>query len=150
MEYFNDLEVTKQLLREIEERKKGIRKNPSDDLIRIFYDILYRIMDSKKFRNYTEDWKDEFVSQSIEKFLRNWYKFNPLKIRKNYYQRNNKLFLKDKNEWKGAHTFFSTIIHSSFFDIIRKFKKYEEFQKEMIKSYDVLLEQEVSKFERGK
>lgn len=144
MNYFDDLKMTKLLMKEIEERKQGKRKGPSDELGKAFLQVLEHTLTSRKYRNYTDDWKDEFRGLAIEKFLKHWYKFNPERIQKNYYQREGKKYLKDKSEWKGAHTFFTQMVISSIHDIINKFKKYHGRIEDIAESYDRMLEQEIN------
>jgi len=142
MEYFNDIEMTKLLIKESKERLEGKRKNPSDKITKAFLDILEHTLTSRKYSGYTPEWKDEFRGLAHEKFVKHWYKFDPKRAQKNYYQKNNEKFLKDEKEWGGAHGYFTTIVISSIHDVIRKFKKERQDREEMAVSYNQLWEQE--------
>jgi len=149
MMYFDDKKVTKLLMEEIEEKKQGKRKSPSNDLAQYFLDVLYHILSSNKFRNYSNDWRDEMISHSSEKFVKHWDKFNPERIRNNYYMKDGELYLKDKKEFKGAHTFFSTIVHSSIYEIIKRQKRHRNFSEELASEKQYELEKMVSDYNRN-
>jgi len=138
MNYIDDKELTKLLMKEIQERKDGKRKGPSNELTEKFLLIYNKILTRNNFSGYTNAWKNEFYDKATMKFMRNWYKFNPKKIQANY----------KKGQYigpvKGAHTFFTTIVFSSIFDVIRKNKKMEKMLDKIKSLYDDELKRELN------
>jgi hypothetical protein len=125
-DYVNDKELTDLLLKEIEERKQGLRKGPSNELAEKFLLILDKILTSYKYKNYTDLWKDEFKSFAIYLFAAHWYKFKPERAQKNYYTRNGEKILKDEKDFEGAVGYFTLLVTTAIHDTIRKLKAERE------------------------
>jgi hypothetical protein len=147
--YFDDIKITKLLIKEAKEKLEGKRKQPSDEITQSFIDILEHSLSSRKYSGYSPEWKDEFRGLAYEKFVKHWFKFKPDRAQKNYFQRNNEKILKEKEEWGGAHGYFTTIVISSIHDIIRKFKKEKENRENLVVSYNKLWEQEWYKISKS-
>jgi len=142
--YFDDKKVTQELLKEIEERKEGKRKNPSDFIIKEFFRTFERIMTKHSYKNYSEGWKQDFFSRANFLFVKHWWKFNPKKQQKNYYQREGKKIYKDEKDLLGAHNWFTLLIITAIHDIIRFKKKRKKAEDKMIFLSDKSLKEEVN------
>ena len=125
-DYINDKELTDELLKEIEEFKEGKRKGASEYLGEAFLKTFNKIMTKHSYRNYSEDWRQDFLSKASYLFARHWYKFNPTKQQKNYFQKDGKKYLKEEKDWLGAHNWFTLFCVTAIHDIIREKKKEKE------------------------
>ena len=130
-DYIDDLELTKQLIKEKEEFQQGKIKKPSENLAKKFLLVLNKVLTSSKYSGYTLDWKNDFKSKAHELFVKHWYKFNPERIQKNFYQKDNKKILKKEEDYKGAHGWFTLLITTAIHDEIKRHKKYNNFVNEL-------------------
>lgn len=73
--------------------------------------IIDKMIGSSSWRNYTEDWKDEFRGRAIEHVLRYAHNFNPEKMEAG------------KND---PFNYFAMIISHAFIQSLRKCKAYAE------------------------
>ena len=131
-DYIDDYELTKMLMKEVEEYKQGKRKSPSEELSKKFLTIFYHFISSWKYYGYTDDRKQDFLSQASYLFLKNWHKFNPEKVQKNWKQKNNEKYLVKEDEYRGAFSFFTMICANGVHFIINKFKKEKENHEKLI------------------
>jgi len=145
-DYIDDLKLTKQLLKEIEEYKQGKRKGASEELGKVFLTTFNKIMTKSSYRNYSDDWKNDFLSKASYLFARHWYKFDPLKQQKNYYQKNGKKYLKPKEEWRGAHNWLTLFCTTAIHDIIRERKKEKEEQENLVSLYEKEFQKQLNAF----
>ena len=132
IDYINDKELTKLLLKEKEEYFNKERKSCSNQLAEKFLLILEKILTRPNFNRYSQDYKDEFKSSAELLFIKHWFKFNPEKIKKNYFIKNGKKILKEKKDWGGAFAFFSILAWTGCTDEIKKFKKIKNEKQQMI------------------
>jgi len=144
--YIDDKKLTATLLKEIEEYKQGKRKGASEELGEAFLKIFNKIMTKQSYRNYSDDWKNDFLSKASYLFARHWHKFNPYKQQKNYFQRNNKKYLKDEKDFEGALNWFSLFCFTAIHDIIRERKKEKEEKENMCSLYDRELKRQLNIF----
>jgi len=161
MNYIDDVELTKQLMEEIEQYNKGQRKNPSDSLIKKFFLIQEKILTASKYNGYTKDYKDEFKSEANLLFIRYWMKFNPYKVKNNIDNDNIDFdiaanpnididikgdYKKLKKELKGALTYFTILNITAIHTIINKEKKFRNFKKNLYHQTFNDLKKDVSKW----
>lgn len=125
-DYMDDYELTKKLIQEVEEFKNGKRNKPSEELSEAFLTVFYRFISSWKYYRYTDDRKQDFLSQSSYLFVKNWMKFDPTKVQKNWRQKDKEKYLVPEEEYRGAFSFFTMICANGTHSIITKFKKEKE------------------------
>ena len=131
--YIDDYRLTKDLFREQKEFKEGKRKQASNELAKDFIMILEHVLTKHNFSGYTKNYKDEFRSKAYELFVKHWHKFDHLKARLNYYQKDGELYLKeDIDEMRGGFGWFSLFSKTGAVDEIKKFKKYREKMQEIV------------------
>ena len=131
--YMDDVRLTKDLIREQAEFKAGLRKTSSNELAKDFIIVLEHVLTKHNFSGYTKNYKDEFKSKAYELYVKHWHKFDPLRARKNYYQKDGELYLKeDESEWRGGFGWFSLFSRTAAVDEIKRFKKIRENMKEII------------------
>ena len=131
--YIDDYRLTVDLLREQKEFKEGLRKSASNELAKDFITILEHVLTKHNFSGYSKNYKDEFRSKAYELFVKHWHKFDPLRARLNYYQKDKELFLKeDVAEWRGGFGWFSLFSSTASIDEIKKFKKQRLKMQEII------------------
>ena len=122
--YIDDYKLTVDLRREQKEFRAGERKSASNELAKDFIMILEHVLTKHNFSGYSKNYKDEFRSKAYELFVKHWHKFDPLRARLNYYQKDKELFLKeDEAEWRGGFGWFSLFSSTASIDEIKKFKK---------------------------
>ena len=131
--YIDDVRLTKDLRREQKEFKEGLRTKSSNELAKDFIMVLEHVLTKHNFSGYTKNYKDEFRSKAYELFVKHWHKFDPLRARLNYYQKDNVLYLKeDEAEWRGGFGWFSLFSKTAAVDEIKKFKKRREVIKTIL------------------
>jgi len=135
--YFDDIKVTKLLMKEIEEYKKGKRKSPSNELTQYYLDVVNNILKSSKYAFYTDDWKEEFLSYASYKFVKYWHTFKINKSKSNF--KNGKL--KTEN-LKGAYNFFTSLAISAIHYVIRNFNNERKNKEELANEYNNFWHQE--------
>ena len=86
-------------------------RKPSDSVVKCYKLLIRQILKSKKFWKYSEGWKDSMRSEAMWDLLRYGHNFSRSKSR-------------------NAFSYFTTIIHRSFFRVIRREKRklYEKFK----------------------
>jgi len=177
VEYLNDLELTTQLIKEANEYKayaeykemvnkpsefNGVKREaPSDDLCLKFIRIYDGIIHKPNFSGYSPDYKEEFFSKAQYLFIRHWFKFDPLKVRKNYrvspksnmksvgdiqVERSKngvklkekieqgELILKPHDEFEGGFSWFTLLCMTACTDSISMFKKRRAQHQELVQS----------------
>jgi len=174
--YINDLELTTKLLKESKEYKDYAlfkennpggeykyvkREAPSDELCLNFLKIYEGITRKPNFSGYSDDYKEEFFSKAQYLFIRHWFKFDPLKVRKNYVVNPNsklksvndievkkskngvklkekidagELTLKPEEAFEGGFSWFTMLCATACVDSITMFKNRREKQRALIKS----------------
>jgi len=123
VDYMDDYVLTKQLIKEAEEFKNGERTRPSEDLAASFLTVFEHFISSWKYYRYTDDRKQDYRSQSSYLFIKNWYKFDPTKVQKNWKQKDKQKYLVEESEYRGAFSFFTMICANGTHSIIDKHKK---------------------------
>jgi hypothetical protein len=134
IDYIDDKELTKKLLLEIENYKSGKQKTASNDLAVCSLRILERILSRRNFKNYTDDYKDEFRSKAHFLFAKYWHRYEPEKVRKNFYVKDGIKYLKDKSEWQGAFSWFTLLSWTACTDEIKRLNKLKEKRKELFET----------------
>ena len=125
--YMDDYRLTKDLLREQKEFREGKRKSSSNELAKDFIIVLEHVLTKHNFSGYTKNYKDEFKSKAYELFVKHWHKFDPLRARKNYYQKDGiQYFKENEDEWRGGFGWFSLFSRTAAIDEIKRFKKIRE------------------------
>ena len=133
--YMDDEDLTKLLIKEINDVKEKVKKTPSDDLTKKFLIIHKHIVSRSNFSGYSDDYKVEFLSKAQMKFIRNWYKFKPEKSKHNFNSVDTGSVSGIKNELKGAFNFFSLISWTSITDEIKKLNKQKSNQEKFLDIY---------------
>jgi len=132
--YINDYDLTKLLMKEQSEFKSGERRTPSEELSKAFLLILDHVLTKRNFSGYSRNWKDEFRSKAHILYVKHWHKFDPLRARLNYTQKDGELFLKDETEFRGAFGWFSLFSRTGALDELKRLKSQGEKLKEIIDS----------------
>ncbi len=130
--YLDDLVLTAKLMKEQKEFKDGDRRSASESLSLDFLLILDHMLTKRNFSGYSRNWKDEFRSKSHELYVKHWHKFDPIRARLNYIQRDGELFLKDVEEFKGAFGWFSLFCRTGALDEIKRLKHQSAKLKEIV------------------
>jgi hypothetical protein len=89
--YIDDKELTELLIKELTARKAiadvaevGAKlPGPSELLGEWFVKVTHRMLTRGNFRNYSDNYKDEFKSDAYLFFARYWWKFDPRKVAQN-------------------------------------------------------------------
>lgn len=131
--YCDDYALTALILKEQDEFRAGERKSASNELAEEFLKIREHVLTKRNFSGYSKNYKDEFRSKANELFVKHWHKFDPLRSRKNYTQRDGELYLKDDvNEYRGAFGWFSLFCTTAAIDEIKRFKNIREKTQKII------------------
>jgi len=139
--YIDDYALTKLLLKEQKDYKEGLVKTSSNELAKQFITILEHVLTKHNFSNYSKNYKDEFRSKAYMLFVKHWHKFDPLKARLNYYQKDGELFYKeDINEIRGGFGWFSLFSSTAAIDEIKKFKRIREKTQAILNTKNAELE----------
>lgn len=156
--YINDLELTKILIKEINNRKYIIEQTkekvpgPSNQLGEWFVKVTDHMLTRGNFRGYSDNYKDEFKSNAYLFFARYWWKFDPTRVAGNkikppkdaelksdgkyYISENNteiewKQLYKPESEWKGGFTFFTTLAWTGTLGALKTLKEADNFKQKM-------------------
>lgn len=138
--YCDDYALTALLLKEQEEFRNGERTSASDEIGTYFLTIREHVLTKRNFSGYSQNYKDEFRSKANELFAKHWHKFDPIRARKNYTQKDGELFLKeDKTEWRGGFGWFSLFCRTAAIDEIKRLNKIRQKNQAIIeeKNHDL-------------
>ena len=120
--YVDDYELSALLMKEQAEFKAGDRRTPSEELSRTFLLILDHVLTKRNFSGYSRNWKDEFRSKAHILYVKHWHKFDPIRARLNYIQKDGELFLKEKEEFRGGFGWFTLFCRTGALDEIKRLK----------------------------
>jgi hypothetical protein len=161
--YIEDSELTRLLLSEISNRKTisetaeiGTKlPGPSNQLGEWFIKVTHRMLTRGNFRNYSDNYKDEFKSDAYLFFARYWWKFDPRKVAQNLILLPNTTVVKNKKQkmttyyWQetkdaekieyvpelkpseqllGGFSYFTTLAWTGTLGALSSLKKADEFR----------------------
>lgn len=138
--YIDDYELTKLLMKEQAEFRNNERRQASEELSLKFLLILDHVLTLRNFSGYSRNWKDEFRSKSHELYVKHWHKFDPVRARLNFYQKDGELYLKEVEEFRGAFGWFSLFCKTGALDEIKKLKRRSAQIKEIIEGKNAELD----------
>lgn len=147
--YIDDLELTRLLIEEINNRKNLIKSGseklpgPSNQLGAWYIKVVDRLLTKHNFRGYSDNYKDEFKSSAYLFFARYWWKFDPSRVKGNIDKEllelaeiqeeteeiENSVPLKE--ELKGGFTFFTTLAWTGILAALKVLKLNDAFRKKM-------------------
>lgn len=137
------------------------RESPSNDMCLKFMRIYDGIIRKPNFSGYTSEYKEEFFSKAQYLFIRHWFKFDPLKVRKNYrvaphskldsidsiaVERSKngvklrekidagELVVKKVEEYEGGFSWLTMLCMTACTDSITMFKQRREKHRELVQS----------------
>jgi hypothetical protein len=111
----DDEKLTEILLRDIKDGKM------SEELANYFLLMFEKIISGNKYKNYTENYKEEFFDKAVTHFLRYWKKFDLSKTQ-----------TKENQPPKGAYNFITTIIITSIHLSLKKLHRRQNIMKNLI------------------